>query len=351
MAVAITVTPALSVLLFSVVPPAKHEAPIGRWLQRNYGVLLSRVLSLPIPVILGAVAVLMFVGLLAIPLLDKPSLTPSFREHELLIQIDGAPGTSLPEMSRVANAMRDELRTLPGVRNVGGHVGRAILSDQTVGVNSGELWVSVDSSEDYDSTVSAVQRTVDGYPGLSHKVVTYSDQKVKEGETGSSADVTVRVLGEDLGVLRTKADEIKQMLSGIDGIVDPQVQAPAVEPNVEIQVDLAAAQRYGIEPGGVRRAAAAVLQGIEVGSFFEHDKVFQVIVRGTPETRASLTSIQELLIDKPSGGQVRLADVAKVQIAPNPTVIEREGVSRRMDVVASVSGVARCAWRMSPRYR
>jgi len=343
MAVAITVTPALSVLLFSVVPPAKHEAPIGRWLQRNYGVLLSRVLSLPIPVILGAVAVLMFVGLLAIPLLDKPSLTPSFREHELLIQIDGAPGTSLPEMSRVANAMRDELRTLPGVRNVGGHVGRAILSDQTVGVNSGELWVSVDSSADYDSTVSAVQRTVDSYPGLSHKVVTYSDQKVKEGETGSSADVTVRVLGEDLGVLRTKADEIKQMLSGIDGVVDPQVQAPAVEPNVEIQVDLAAAQRYGIEPGGVRRAAAAVLQGIEVGSFFEHDKVFQVIVRGTPETRASLTSIQELLIDKPSGGQVRLADVAKVQIAPNPTVIEREGVSRRMDVVASVSGRSRGA--------
>ncbi len=118
------------------------------------------------------------------------------------------------------------------MRNVGGHVGRAILSDQTVGVNSGELWVSVDSSEDYDSTVSAVKRTVDGYPGLSHKVVTYSDQKVKEGETGSSADVTVRVLGEDLGVLRTKADEIKQMLSGIDGVVDPQVEAPAVEPNV-----------------------------------------------------------------------------------------------------------------------
>jgi len=68
-----------------------------------------------------------------------------------------------------------------------------------------------------------------------------------------------------------------------------------------------------------------------------------VVVRGTPETRASLTSIQELLIDKPSGGQVRLADVASVRIAPNPTVIEREGVSRRMDVVASVSGRARGA--------
>src|SRR5207249_7309054 len=69
----------------------------------------------------------------------------------------------------------------------------------------------------------------------------------------------------------------------------------------------------------------------------------QVVVRGTPETRANFTAIQELLIDKPSGGQVRLADVANVRIAPNPTVIEREGVSRRMDVIASVSGRARGA--------
>ena len=343
MGVAITLTPALSVLLMSVVRPAKNEAPMGRWLHRNYGVLLSRILSLPIPVLLGSVAALVFVGLIAIPLLDKPSLVASFREDELLVQIDGAPGTSLPEMSRIANAMRDELRTIPGVQNVGGHVGRAIMSDQTGGVNSGELWLSIDSSADYDSTVSAVQRTVDGYPGLSHKVVTYSDEKVKEGQTGSKNDITVRVLGEDAGVLRTKADEIKQTISNIDGVVDPRVEAPAVEPTVEIQVDLGAVQRYGIEPGAVRRAAAAVLQGIEVGSFFEHDKVFQVVVRGTPETRASLTSIQELLIDKPSGGQVRLADVANVRIAPNPTVIEREGVSRRMDVVARVSGRARSA--------
>jgi Cu/Ag efflux pump CusA len=341
MALAIMVTPALTVLLMSVVPPAKHEAPIGRWLQRNYGTLLTRVLSLPIPALLGAVAVVAFVGLVAVPLLDKPSLVPSFREDELLVQIDGAPGTSLPEMSRIANAMRDELRTVPGVQNVGGHVGRAILSDQTGGVNSGELWLSIDPSADYDSTVSAVQRTVDGYPGLSHKVVTYSDEKVNEGETGSTDDLTVRVLGEDLGVLNTKADEIKQTISGIDGVVDPRVKAPAVEPSVEIQVDLDQAQRFGIEPGAVRRAAATVLQGIEVGSFFEHDKVFGVVVRGTPETRASLTSIQELLMDKPSGGQVRLTDVANVRIAPNPTVIEREGVSRRVDVVASVSGRAR----------
>ena len=343
MSLAVILTPALTVLLMSVLPPSKDEAPLGRWLQRNYGVILSRVLSLPVPVLLGAVALFVLVGAIAVPMLDKPTLVPSFREDELLIQIDGAPGTSLPEMTRISNAMREELRTIPGVSNVGGHVGRAILSDVTSGVNSGELWVSIDPSANYNATVAEVQRTVDGYPGLAHKVVTYSDEKVRQGQTGSNADVTVRVLGEDLGVLSAKANEIKQMLSGIDGVVDPRVDEPAVEPTVEIQVDLAAAQRYGIEPGAVRRAAATLLQGIEVGSFFEHDKVFQVLVRGTPETRANLSAIQDLLIDKPSGGQVRLADVANVHIAPNPTAIEREGVSRRLDVVAGVSGRSRGA--------
>ncbi len=343
MAVALTVTPALSVILLSIAPPASHEPPIGRWLERNYGVVLSRFFNLPRPVLFAAIGLLIFVGLAAVPLLHRPSLLPSFHEDELLIHVDGPPGTSLPEMNRIANAVGGELRSIPGVRNVGGHVGRAIMSDQIVGVNSGELWVTIDPAADYESALSAIHEAVDGYPGLSLSVVTYSDEKVKEGQTGSADDVTVRIYGEDLGVLRTKAKEVKRVLSGLDGIVDARVDLPAEEPTVEIQVDLAAAQRHGIEPGGVRRAAAAVLQGIVVGSFFEHEKVFEVVVRGAPETRESLTSIRELLIDKPDGGQVRLADVADVRIAPNPNVIEREAVSRRIDVAANVSGRSRGA--------
>src|SRR5439155_20544883 len=132
---AVILTPELPVLLMSGAPPSKDHAPLGRWRQRNYGVLLPRVLSLAVPLLLGAVALFVMVGAIAVPMLDKPTLVPSFREDELLIQIDGAPGTSLPEMTRISNAMREELRTIPGVSNVGGHVGRAILSDVTSGVN------------------------------------------------------------------------------------------------------------------------------------------------------------------------------------------------------------------------
>jgi Cu/Ag efflux pump CusA len=343
MAVALTVTPALTAILLSIAPPGDQEPPVGRWLEKNYGVLLSRIIKLPRPILFAALGVVAFVSIAAVPLLHRPALLPSFKENDLLIQLDGAPGTSLPEMNRIANAVGTELRSLPGVHDVGGHVGRAILSDQVVGANSSELWVSIDHAADYDATVSAIHAAVDGYPGLASSVVSYSDQKVGAAQAGPQEDLTVRVYGADLDILRTKAEEVKQVLSGINGIVDARVDLPAEEPSLEIKVNILAAQRYGIEPGGVRRAAATLLQGIEVGSFFEHQKVFQVIVRGTPQTRESLTNVRELLLERPGGGYVRLADVADVRIAPNLTVIEREGVSRRMDVVANVSGRSRGA--------
>jgi Cu/Ag efflux pump CusA len=88
----------------------------------------------------------------------------------------------------------------------------------------------------------------------------------------------------------------------------------------------------------VRRAAAALLQGIEVGSLFESQKVFDVLVVGVPEVRHSLTTIQNVMIDTPDGSLVRLGDVADVRIAPNLSVIKHDAVSRKIDVTASISG-------------
>jgi Cu/Ag efflux pump CusA len=111
-----------------------------------------------------------------------------------------------------------------------------------------------------------------------------------------------------------------------------------VEPNVEIEVDLAKAQEVGIKPGDVRRSAAALLSGMEVGNLFEDQKVFQVVVWGAPETRHSVTSVRELLIDTPGGDHVRLGDVADVRVAPSVNTITHDGVFRYIDVGAGVVG-------------
>ena len=131
---------------------------------------------------------------------------------------------------------------------------------------------------------------------------------------------------------------MRTALEGIEGIADLKKELHMETPQVEIEVDLAKAQQYGLKPGDVRRAAAFLLQGEEVGDIFIGGKTYDVNVWSTPETRHSLTDIQNLLIDTPDGGQVRLADVADIRIMPVPNVIEREGQSRKIDVSANVKG-------------
>src|SRR4029453_1069977 len=93
-----------------------------------------------------------------------------------------------------------------------------------------------------------------------------------------------------------------------------------------------------IKPGDVRRAATTLLSGLVVGNLFEQQKVFDVVVWGTPRIRTRGTSVRRLLIDTPEGGHVRLGDVASVRIAPSPVVIRRQAVSRYVDVGAQVRG-------------
>ncbi len=103
-------------------------------------------------------------------------------------------------------------------------------------------------------------------------------------------------------------------------------------------MDLEKAQRLGVSPGCVRRAEATLLQGIQVGSVFEEQKVFDVVVQGAPETRRSMEDVENLLIDRPGGGYFRLGDVADVRTVQTAAVIHRDAVSRRLDIVAGVDG-------------
>jgi len=338
MVVALTVTPALAFMLSSETALGRRKAPLIRRPQEGYRAALSW-LAQRSRWAYAAAGVVVLAGLAVVPFLTQSTL-PSAKETDVLIRWDGSPGTSHPEMARITAAASRELRSIPGVRNVGAHVGRAITSDEVVGINSGELWVSIDPAADYDATITAIRGVADGYPGLSHDVQTYPDQRINEVRTGTKGDVVVRLYGQDPQVLRSKAAEVAAAVSGIDGVAGTRVDEQAEEPTLEVQVDLALAERHGIKPGDVRRAAATLLSGVEVGSLFEEQKVFEVVVWSSPETRNSLTSVRELMIDKPGGGQVRLGDVAQVRITPSPNVIKRDSVSRYVDVGIDVSGRA-----------
>jgi CzcA family heavy metal efflux pump len=339
MLVALFVTPALCLLLLSGASVTRREPPLAGLLRRGYERALAPIVRTPSRALLagGAGMVVLLLGLAMTPLLDQ-DLAPSFKDTDLLIRLDGAPGTSHPEMTRVTDQASKELRAIEGVRDVGAHVGRAVMSDQIVSVSSSELWVSVDPSADYDRTVADIQQVVDGYPGLDGEVLTYPKKRIDDVLGGRDDDLVVRIYGQDLDVLRAKAEEVRKLVAGIDGTADEQVERLVEEPTLEIEVDLARARKVGIKPGDVRRAAATMLSGIQVGSLFEEQKVFDVVVWGAPQVRSSLTSVRQLMVDVPGGGQVKLDDVAEVRIKPAPSVIRHDNVSRSIDVTASISG-------------
>src|SRR2546426_822039 len=260
-AVALTVAPALALLLLR-----NHEAePRRRPLDRLAGPLFDR--SVPWfagrPLLaIGAVAILSAAGLVAVPNISQQSLLPSPQDGSLLIHWQAEPGTSLPEMTRITTQATRQLAAIRGVRAVGAHLGRAITSDQVVNVNSGEIWVTLKDSADYQSTLKAIQ-------------------------------------GE---------------------------------------LNLAAAQKCGLNAGDVRRTATTYFSGLTVGQLYEEQAVFDVVVKGTPATTSSPAALANLLIDAPSGGQVRLGDVATIRLLSEPPSITHDATLRSIDVTAGVAG-------------
>ena len=353
MLVALTLTPALSLMLFSRGGAGSGQSPVATAVAPRYAAALTRFMRRPRTALIAAGAALL-VGLAVLPLLGT-SLIPTFKDTNVLVRLDGAPGTSNPRMTQIATDLGRELRSIPGVDNVGAHVGRAVTGDQIVDVNSSELWVSIDPDADYDATVASIERAARRVRGVDRDVVTYSAQKIRDvgaltdGEnpvtgddlnvlTGSDEPLVVRVYGQNLAILMREARRVRQVMSEVDGVVDPRVERPITQPTIEIETDLAKARRYGIKPGDVRRAEATLLHGIQVGSIFEEQKVFDVVVQGVPATRESVANVRNLLIDGSDGGHLRLGQVADVRVTGTPIAIERDAVSRRLDVVADVSG-------------
>ncbi|WP_115790580.1 efflux RND transporter permease subunit [Arthrobacter silvisoli] len=336
--VGISVTPVMAHLLLKRDAVRRHESNRFRKARSYYGLALDRGRR-RLPLGAAAVAVVGLAGLLAASQLPgNRAVVPTLPDRTILIQWDAMAGTSTSEVSRIAARAADELRTVSGVSGVGGHVGRAITSDQVVGNSSAELWVSVAQNADYSRVESAVQEIVDGYPGIAHNLVSYSQQQIGATRDAIQPGFAVRVYGTDSDILAQKAEEVRKALTGIQGLNSPRLNSTTKLPVLEVEVDLKAAQTAGIKPGDARRAAATLMQGIVVGNLFEQQKVFEVVVRGTADVRDDVTSLRELLLDTPSGGHVKLGDVAKVRLAANETVINHHATSRYLDIVGEVSG-------------
>jgi CzcA family heavy metal efflux pump len=332
MLVALTVTPALSVLLLR----NANESPAARWLGRSFDAALLRAIDAPRTVAIGA-ALFVVGGLAAAPFLGQ-SLLPFFKERDVVVSLNTAPGTSWPETYRITSRVSRELQSLPGVRKVAAHVGRAVTGDQVVEINSSQIWVSLDRRADYENTLAAIRDTVEGYPGVERNVQSYLRDRIGEVLTGAGNVVVVRIYGQSREILKQKAAEVSEALSGIRGIVDLRAEGQAEEPQVYLKVKLDSSAPASVKPGDVRRTTANVFGGLTVGFLYEEQKIWDVVVWGAPETRRSLTDLRDLWIEKPDRTHVRLGDVTEVSIVPTPRLLRHESIAPYVDVVANVAG-------------
>lgn len=344
--VALTVTPALSLILLPK-GAKRREGPLARVLRERYGAFLARLVHRP-KLAGGAFAAALVVAGLATPLLGE-SFLPDFHETDFLMHWVGKPGTSLEEMRRMTVLASRELRAIPGVRNFGSHIGRAEVADEVVGPNFAELWISLDEKADYAGSVAKIQKTIDGYLGITRDVQTYLQERMKEVLSGASGSIVVRIYGADLDILRQKAAEVSASLKDIPGIANLKVEPQVLVPQIEITPSFQALQRLGISHGDVRRTVSTLLQGTRTGEVYRGDRVLDVVVIGEPNMRNDPSAIGELRVPSANGGvptgggilggtDIRLSDLARIDLVPAPNVVLRDSATRRIDVTCDARG-------------
>lgn len=333
MIVALTVTPALCLLLLGRAPISR-ESPLLRWLHRHYTHLQTRIISTNWFVYLIIIAFIM-IGIMIIPTLGA-SLFPAFKERSFLIHWVSEPGTSGDEVVRITKRLSDNLLKVPGVRTFGSHIGRGVQGEEIAGINFAENWISIDPSVNYDKTIDEIQNLVDGYPGMFHDVQTYLNERIDEVVAGSSYPIAVRIHGPDLYELRRLAEKTKQLIEKIPGTTDVHTELQVDVPHIQITPDLNKLTGYGLKPGDIQRNVGTLIAGIEVSDIHRAGRVYAVTLWGTPNTRESLESVRNLLISTPDGGAVSLKDIADVSILPTPATIERENNSRKIDVAIDI---------------
>ncbi|HEX7212564.1 MAG TPA: efflux RND transporter permease subunit, partial [Propionibacteriaceae bacterium] len=264
MLVALVVTPALSVLLLRDGRQELRAGPLDRWIRSGADRLAVPAIAKP-GVVGLVVGVLALGAILVAWLAPSGPVLPTLQDRNVLVRVQGAPGTSLTEMNRVTSAVAAEMRAAPGIESAGAHVGRAITSDEIVDVNAGEIWLTVAPGADYNATLAGIRDIAVGYPGVHTSVRTYAEDRVAAAQTKVGDELVVRVYGSDLPTLRNTADDVAGMIGTVPGVLSPRVEPQVTQPTLQIEVNLAAAQRHGLRPGDVRREATTLISGLPVG--------------------------------------------------------------------------------------
>ncbi len=340
LAVALTVTPALTMLLLGHRALDPADPPLVARAKRGYSRLLDSVHGRTGPV-LALVGLIVVAGLASVPLM-RTSFLPRFNENDLIVHFQTAPGTSLATTMRIGERAVAIMQRLPEVAHVVMHAGRAHLSNGNALTNKAEIDVGLSAKGNADSAEAErrILESVRGAPGVRWWANTFLTERIHETLSGVTAPVVVTILGRHLSALNEDARRVAEALRQVPGSAGVRVQAPPGTPELSIVLDRGALTRYGFTPVEVLKAIQTCYSGATVGRVYTAGASVPIVVVLAPALRADPAAIAEVPLVNREGTVVLLGALARIRERSGQSLILHRGAQRVQLVTANVSGSA-----------
>jgi CzcA family heavy metal efflux pump len=335
---ALTVTPALCLVLIGRSHLPEGEPPFSVWLKSKYRAILQKVEG-HFRVIIFAVLVFIAMGIALIPTFTG-SFLPQLREGSYIVHTTMAPGTSLEETIELGRRATKRLLQLPFVRSVAQIAGRAELADDSHGTHQSEIDVNLKPMTDAEtrSAENVIRKSLADFVGSNISVNSFLTERIDETLSGYTSAVAVNIYGNNLDMLDEKAQEVANVLNSMNGSADVQLQSPPGTPQLVVKLDESRLEQWGLEPVDVMDAVRTAYQGDVVGQVYDGNRVFAVSVILDSKDRHNPAEIGNLLLRNSSGIYVHLDQVANIYETSGRYVILHDGARRVQTITCNVNG-------------
>jgi len=339
MIVSLTVTPALCSYLLTKGSLLEHkEGPIVRVLKKLDLKILNFSLNNE-KLIIGFTLGLFSIAVITASHMGRDFL-PKFNEGTATITVLAQPGTSLTESNRIGTEAEKLIMKSPEVSSVSRRTGRAEQDEHAEGVHSSEIDVDFhEKGRPRQVVLEEIRKNLNTLEGVYVNLGQPISHRLDHLLSGVKAQIAIKVFGPELNILRQKASEINNALSGTKGLVDLQIEQQVLVPQVKIQLLRDDAKKYGIVVGDLAQLLQKALQGEVVGQILENQKTVDVVMKFDETSRSDLELIKKTPIKiLPDGSKILVEQVADVYESTGPNIINRENSQRRIVVQANSSG-------------
>lgn len=337
--VSLTVTPVLSYWLLGLSKGSDHEQ--DGVVLRGLKWLGSKVIGFSLAVPRFNIAVtLLLVGLAAIFLsrLEKDFLPP-FNEGTIQLNVVLPPGTSLAASNTIAQTVEKSLMQIDDVQRFARRTGRAELDEHAEGVNMSEIIIELDpeSPRSREEQLTEIREAMEDIPGIVTAVEQPIAHLISHMISGVKAQVGIKVYGDDLDLLRQKAEQIKAEMELVPGVADALIEPQVIIPQLRIELDRDRMLQYGLTAAAVNEYIQTAMNGKVVSEVLDGMRTFDLIVRMKEDYREDIEQLKRLSVQLPEGGTLPLSALARIYEAGGPNTVNRENVRRRVVIQCNVA--------------